>query len=320
MPPRKTKKGKPSGNIQESSAETISAGPNTQLQGSNERNTPPAISSTEDNIDIDTVERNTEIPTAEASTFMERQRDVSSPSNAQPTPTPTLSESSASVDIEKQIFLLEEKKRKLHVQLKLKILLEKEAEGFPLLAAPPAHEQTTNQRRTKLLAEAFAHASSTAATTAAASPSVLTFSTDSSKRTPGGKEGQGSSKPKASTQQHCHSSIGYYFPSEPPSFCTGELAPSPERGGKKIPESGTGSGGHPSVSLGILPSGAPVLLIVVNNARFWVPCSPFCLHIARVANHFQLLILCFRAWFRFFAWRFLYQLWIWIARYCLRSQ
>ena len=58
------------------------------------------------------------------------------------------------------------------------------------------------------------------------------------------------------------------FSSESPGVCTGKLVLTPEQGGKEILESGTRNGGHPSISLGVLPDSAPVLLVVVSSVRF----------------------------------------------------
>ena len=144
--------GKPFGNTQEGSAKTISADPNTQLQSSNESNNPALASSIEDNMDIDTTEKIIEIPTSEASASTERQQDIDNPHNTYLTLTPVLSELSVLAEVEKQILMLEERKHKLHLQLKLKSLLAEKAEGFPLLTASSLSEQTTSQRRTKMLA------------------------------------------------------------------------------------------------------------------------------------------------------------------------
>ena len=158
MPLRKAKGDNPSSNIQgrkpsnntpKSSAETIFADPNTQLQSSNESNNLAPASSIEDNIDIDTIERIIEIPTGKASASTKHQQDVDNPRNTYPTLTPTLSELSVLAEVEKQILMLEERKRKLHLQLKLKSLLTEKVEGFPLLITSPLSEQTTSQQRTK---------------------------------------------------------------------------------------------------------------------------------------------------------------------------
>lgn len=140
MPPHKTKGGETSGNIHERSAEASTADPNTQLQVSHDSNNPAPISFTEDNMDIDTMKKIIEIPTTEALASMGRQQEVDALSKTQSVLTLTSLESSARIDIKP-----EEKKRKSHLQLKLKPFLEEEAKGFPLLAAPPANEQTANQ-------------------------------------------------------------------------------------------------------------------------------------------------------------------------------
>ena len=161
MPPRKAKgsnpsnniqEGKPSNNTQESSAETISANLNTQLQSSNESFNSALVSFIEDNINIDTTEKIIEIPTGEASASIERQQDVDNSRNTHPTLMPILLELSTLAEVEKQILMLKERKRKLHLQLKLKSLLAEEAEGFFLLTASFLSKQTTSQRHTELLA------------------------------------------------------------------------------------------------------------------------------------------------------------------------